>query len=232
MRSPWDIRHCDLSKFDVIVVDETQRIYPTQLEQIVNEINSRNGSCIFSYDKRQTLSISESVRDIDSKINGIGGNVNFNLSGKIRTNKEIASFIKQFFNNKRNDKVVNEGNIDFDYFTNFDDAKDYINSINNSEWEIIRFTPSQYSNEHHETYSNTSCNTSHKIIGQEFDNVAVVIDRFFSYHQNGDLIYNGRTYYDAVKMLFQNITRTRKRLKLIIIGNNELLNRCLSILKY
>lgn len=67
-------------------------------------------------------------------------------------------------------------------------------------------------------------------MGQEFDNVAVVIDQFFSYDDSGMLTYNAGTYYDSVKMLFQNITRTRKKLKLIIVSNNQVLNRCLSIM--
>ena len=46
---------------------------------------------------------------------------------------------------------------------------------------MLRFTPSQYNNEHHEQYSEISCETSHKIIGQEFDSVVVMIDKFFSY---------------------------------------------------
>ncbi|MEB3455403.1 hypothetical protein ROV30_06130, partial [Pasteurella multocida] len=73
--------------------------------------------------------------------------------------------------------------------------------------------------------------TSHSVIGQEFDNVVIIIDGLFSYNSYGELIYNGRIYYDAVKMLFQNITRVRQKLKLIIIDNSELFDRCLSVFK-
>ncbi|MGX4798767.1 hypothetical protein, partial [Pasteurella multocida] len=69
------------------------------------------------------------------------------------------------------------------------------------------------------------------VIGQEFDNVVIIIDGLFSYNSYGELIYNERIYYDAVKMLFQNITRVRQKLKLIIIDNSELFDRCLSVFK-
>ena len=154
----------------------------------------------------------------------------FKLSEKIRTNKEIAGFIKLLFNNKRNDvPFVNCGNVDFDYFTDHGSVKNYIQLIGNDGWEVLNLTPSLHGTKHHESYSDSLNKCSHAVIGQEFDNVAVVIDEYFSYNSNGSLIYCSNTYYDSVKMLFQNITRTRKRLKLIIIGNKQVLNRCLTV---
>lgn len=89
----------------------------------------------------------------------------------------------------------------------------------------------QYNKEHHEKYSETSNKTSHKVIRQEFDGVAVTLDHFFSYDENGNLIYKSGVYYDPPKMLFQSISRCRKRLNLVIIGNAELLSRCIAILQ-
>ncbi|EQB8914710.1 DNA/RNA helicase domain-containing protein [Vibrio fluvialis] len=222
----------NLSIVDLVVVDETQRIYARQLDKLVTDATAYNISCIFSYDKQQTLSSRERLADIETKVNGINGIVKFKLSEKIRTNKEIASFIKVLFNSRRTDvKFSNCGNIDFDYFTGLSTVKNYIQLISNDGWEVLKLTPSLYNTEHHESYANSESKTSHTVIGQEFDNVAVVIDEFFSYDTNGMLVYRSRTYYDSVKMLFQNITRTRKRLKLVIIGNKQVLNRCLSILK-
>jgi hypothetical protein len=224
-------RNYDLTSLDLVVIDETQRIYATQFDKLIVDAKASNTVCIFSYDKRQTLSSAESRMDIEGKLNAIGGISKFKLSDKIRTNKEIASFIKLLFNSQRNDVVFsNCGNVDFDYFTDLKTVKNYIQLISNDGWEVLKLTPSQYSTEHHESYSDISSKNSHTVIGQEFDNVAVVIDEYFSYDSSGALIYQSRTYYDSVKMLFQNITRTRKRLKLIIIGNKQVLNRCLSIL--
>ncbi|MNF95751.1 hypothetical protein D3C84_785200 [compost metagenome] len=135
------------------------------------------------------------------------------------------------FNNQRNDVVFsNCGNVDFNYFTDLTTVKNYIQLVSNDGWEVLRLTPSLHTVEHHESYSDTYSKNSHAVIGQEFDNVAVVMDQYFSYDSSGSLIYQSSTYYDSVKMLFQNITRTRKRLKLIIIKNNQVLGRCLSIL--
>ncbi|MCA0973111.1 AAA family ATPase [Halomonas denitrificans] len=222
----------DLTDFDLVVVDETQRIYSNQFDNLVVAAASKNTHCIFSYDKQQTLSRSEAQTNIERKIDAISGAYKYSLSDKIRTNKEIANFIKVLFDNKRNNIAVsNCGNIDFDYFTDASNVKNYISLISAEGWEVLRLTPSQYRNEHHESYSQISSQNSHRVIGQEFDNVAVVIDEYFSYGADGKLIYTARTYYDSVKMLFQNITRTRKKLKLIIIGNRQILNRCFSVMR-
>jgi hypothetical protein len=235
--SGWNIisiksfNNYNLTSINLVIIDEAQRIRPAQIDKLISDAKFSNKSCIFSYDKQQTLSFSESRMDIEGKINALGNSLTFQLSDKIRTNKEIASFIKVLFNNQRNDIVFsNSGNVDFDYFTDITNVKDYIRLISNDGWEVLKLTPSQYSNEHHESYADMYSKTSHRVIGQEFDNVAVVIDEYFSYDNTGLLTYNSRTYYDSVKMLFQNITRTRKRLKLIIIKNQQVLDRCLSIL--
>ncbi|OMO22107.1 DNA/RNA helicase domain-containing protein [Vibrio lentus] len=224
------LRYKTLNDFDLVVVDETQRIRSNQFDQLVTDAKANNTICIFSYDKQQTLSSLESRLDIEAKINAIGKVTQFKLSDKIRTNKEIAGFIKLLFNNQRNDvPFVNFGNVDFDYFIDHVSVKNYIQLIGNDGWEVLNLTPSLHGTEHHESYSDSLNKCSHAVIGQEFDNVAVVIDEYFSYDNTGSLIYRSSTYYDSVKMLFQNITRTRKRLKLIIIGNNQVLNRCLSV---
>lgn len=226
-----DFNIYNLASIDLVVVDETQRIYSHQFDKLVADALVSHTSCIFSYDKQQTLSSAESKVDIESKINAVGNIVKHKLSDKIRTNKEIANFIKLLFDVKRNNISVSKcGNIDFSYFTDLSIAKSYLALISTEGWEVLRLTPSRFDNEHHESYSQLSSQNSHRVIGQEFDNVAVVIDEYFSYDPNGRLIYCSRTYYDSVKMLFQNITRTRKKLKLIIIGNKQVLNRCLSVL--
>lgn len=221
----------DLRNFDLVVIDEAQRIYSAQFDQLAINVKASSAVCIFSYDKQQTLSSQEARADIEGKINTVVGVSRFRLSDKIRTNKEISSFIKLLFNNQRSDIAFsNCGNIDFNYFTDFSTVRNYIQLVSNSGWEVLRLTPSLHTPEYHESYSDIYSKNSHAVIGQEFDNVAVVMDEYFSYDGSGSLVYQSRTYYDSVKMLFQNITRTRKRLKLIIIKNKQVLGRCLSIL--
>ncbi|MCM2317864.1 MAG: DUF2075 domain-containing protein [Pseudomonas sp.] len=237
IRNGWSISpikshaYHDFANYDLVVIDEAQRIYPNQLDSIIDKINLAKCCCIFSHDKLQTLAKWEEVRDVSAKIGSIKAVAQFKLSEKIRTNKEIAEFIKMLFNKKRNFPMQSSGNIEINYFGSVEDAKGYLDGLDESKWEVLRFTPSQYNNEHHEAYSGAVNKTSHQIIGQEFEGVAVTIDRFFYYNMDGELDYSARTYYDPPKMLFQNITRSRKKLNLVIIGNTELLDRCIAILR-
>jgi|SRR5450830_290130 len=221
----------DFANHDLIIIDEAQRIYPDQLDAIIEKAKLEKCCCIFSHDKLQTLARFEEERDISTKIALIESIAEYKLSEKIRTNKEIAAFIKMLFNKKRSVPILSDGNIEINYFNTTEDAKKYLDALDESKWEILRFTPSQYHKEHHEQYSEESNRTSHQVIGQEFDGVVVTIDRFFSYADNGDLIYKGNVYYAPTKMLFQNITRSRKKLNIVIIGNEELLNRSITILQ-
>lgn len=221
----------DFQNFDLVIIDEAQRIYQSQLEAIIEKIELAKCGCIFSHDKLQTLSKHEKFGDLCTKILAIPLIEKFNLSEKIRANKEIASFIKMLFFKNWSETLIGRENIEINYFNDSQDAKDYLSGLDERHWVVLRFTPSQYNNEHHEEYSNDADVTSHKVIGQEFDGVAVTIDKFFSYDGKGELIYRGYAYYDPPKMLFQNITRARKRLNLVIISNEELLNRCIEILQ-
>lgn len=73
---------------------------------------------------------------------------------------------------------------------------------------------------------------AHTVIGQEFDNVAAVVDKHFFYKENrlSTKNYINKPYYHPTKMLFQIISRTRIKLNLVIINNPEILTRCLEIL--
>lgn len=226
-----DYEKYDITDYYLIIVDESQRIYERQLKSIIETVSDRKLRCIFSHDKLQVLAHWEESRGASAIISAIKGISEHKLSEKIRTNKEIGSFIKMVFSNKRTDPIFRSGNIEVNFFNSDDDAKKFLDSLDPERWEILRFTPSQYNKEHHEKYFANTKRTSHQVIGQEFDGVAVTMDRFFSYDGGGNLFYKGKTYYDPTKMLFQNITRSRKRLNIILIDNEELLNRCIALLQ-
>lgn len=235
--SGWEIipakslKYYDIENYDLIVVDESQRIYVTQFEEIVNKVVGSQCRCIFSHDKLQTLAKFENDNDISGRIGLIPAILQFKLSEKVGTNTELASFVKLLFNNQKSPTAGKNVNIEIAYFNSTVEAKNFLLTINRAEWEVLKFTPSQYNKEYHEDYSEGAHSTAHEVIGQEFEGVVVTIDQFFSYDAHGDLVYRAKAYYDPVKMLFQNITRARKKLNVVIVNNEELLNRCLSILQ-
>lgn len=69
----------------------------------------------------------------------------------------------------------------------------------------------------------------HKAIGQEFNNVVVIITPDF-YYDNNKLSYKSKSHYNPIETLFQAVSRTRKKLKFVIINNPEVYKACMKII--
>lgn len=223
----------DLNKYNLIIIDEAQRLQHWQFGYIIEIARDNNITCIFSYDKTQVLKNEEKGR-IDIKETENDFKI-YNLKNKIRTNKEISNFIKEVFWLKKINSNYDKSNIKLLYFNEEIEARLNMHILKDRWWEIIDYTPS---NKHIDYES--SCPmyniqlwnyNSHKVIWQEFDKVVVTVDNSFFYDENGKLYSEyPNPYYLPVKMLFQNMTRVRKELCIIVINNNEVMNRCLDIL--
>ena len=228
------LKYHNIENFDLIVVDETQRIYENQLTQIITDVKKHDKACVFSFDPQQVLASWEIKRNIPGIISEMVSAKAFKLSDKIRTNKEIGEFVKKLFNKNYQPTVISFQNIDIQYFSKVENGKRYLEMLEEQEWEVINFTPSQYARYPYDSYRSTMGGTAHSVVGQEFDIVAVALDSHFFYDENGYLDTQGfpwPPYYHPTKMLFQMVTRTRKRLKLVILDNPLLLKTLLQNLE-
>jgi len=225
-----DISKADLKAFDLVVVDECQRIYEKDFETVIEGVTEGGGACLFSHDARQTLMDSEAKREIPRRIDEITGVMKFKLTDKVRSNAGIANFIRMLIDKSRSLEIPDRDSISVQYFSDIKTANSYIDSLDGGPWRLLRLTPSQYNTDSHEGYYKTHGTSSHQVIGQEFDDVAVVIDPHFTYDHKGRLTYSGRSYYDPFGMLFQNMTRARRKLNLVLVGNEAIFRRCLDIL--
>ena len=220
----------------IVIVDESQRIYFDQLEKLIESLQTYSVNAIFSYDRMQYLGTRDKNNNFLDTINAVvSREKRFTLNDKIRSNKEIAMFIKYFFYPKQPIKYCHNivyKNIDLHRFLTITEALGFIKYLSQADWTFINYTSSRYDKC---TFDPICLPTdfvegnAHDILGQEFDNVAVLIDRHFIY-KNNEIEYNGKEYYLASKMLFQIMTRARKRLCLIFINNNDLYSRSLEIL--
>lgn len=229
----WDIYMSkyapDISNYDLIIIDEAQRMLPEQFDNHTNVIRSSNKKCIFSYDENQYLRDNERDYKIRERIEKELACTPHKLTNKIRTNKEIAYFIIQLFDLNRNIPDITYPNIELTYCKDYQSAKALLEDISNKGWKVPNYTPGTYSFFHYEKYSSNEKESAHSVIGQEFDSVAIVIDDYFKYNSYGELIASNN-YYSQRQMLYQIITRTRKKLYVIIINNEIMLDRCLDIL--
>ncbi|MGG0186182.1 DNA/RNA helicase domain-containing protein [Bacillus rhizoplanae] len=234
----WNIRaikrfsESPTHSFDILIVDEAQRLKLEQLHKIQSIVNSLQAKCIFSYDPAQCLSNSESNRNIDSVIEQNLSSKIHKLTDKIRTNKEIASFIINLFDLGKTNPNQSYKNINAQFFNDYQSAKNYTDNLSDNGWEVINFTNSLHYRVSYDGYQSIQNKNSHQVIGQEYDNVAVFIDEHFYYAPNNKLsassVHGG--VYAIDKMLYQNLTRTREKLNIIIINNDKMLSAILNIL--
>lgn len=215
------------NNFDVVFIDEIQRINVNQFEQIMNYSKKNNSIIICSGDKKQILKASEG--GILEKLEKQTLN-KYTLSKKIRTNKELANFIKVILDlNKKQELCINTDNIDIIYFNNYIEANRYISS--KKDYSFISYTPTLFRENGLVGFEITCDNentvgNSHKVIGQEFENVGVIIDKHFYYDENNKLramqMYNN--VYSPKNMLYQALTRVIETLEIIVVENIEIFN--------
>ena len=235
----WDIKCArkvfpeELRKYDVVIIDEAQRIDPFQWES-VKELKRK---CILSFDGKQCLSKKEKERSIILEILGLSSSCHYELTEKVRTNKEIADFLKQLLDNRKNFSLDRGSkNIEVCHFNSEDDIILFQRIRSESGWTIPRYTPSMYTPFYYEKYIMERCSdnlTAHDIIGQEYDNVLAIIDNTFKYNEDGVLVaspINAKDTYSLERMFYQIVTRTRKKLCIAILNNTQIFSRCMDIL--
>lgn len=224
-----DYRNALNEDYDLIIIDEVQRIYKNQFNNIIEYINEHPIECIFAYDPNQTLHSKEIRNKIPEHIESISSS-HYKLSDKIRTNAELGAFIKNLFDlSKRNPNQV-YSNIDLQYFSDSESARTYINFLKTDGWVSIDYTVSQFNRCSLGSLNTYTGENAHSVIGQEFDKVIIVIGYSFFYNENGFLMGDRRSYYHPTKMLLQMITRVRKKLCVVIVNNEPVLQKCLEII--
>lgn len=207
------LRLKEIKGFDVVIVDEAHRLYVTIFEKVLRWTIKAKTICIFSFDPNQKMSKSENVRQIDKRIEGVCGDNISELKGKIRTNKAIAVFIKCLFDlNKPHSECFD--NIQIVYEPDESEAVQLAIRMENDGYTYIAYTPSRIvSGLGYQDYGRNA----HKVIGQEFNGVTMILNHFFDYidgklsaksHPNPDYLFT--------KLLFQGLTRARNKLCLIV----------------
>ena len=213
-------------RFDVLIIDEVQRIKIEQFRLIKKYIDDNDTILILSGDRKQILR------------NGEGGIIEileneqlkkFSMTKKIRTNKELADFISVMLDlTKLNDKKLTKKNINIVYFSSYEEADKYIKTKQN--YSFINYTSTLYPENgqvgfERMDYNRNTVGNPHKVIGQEFENVGVLIDKHFYYDNNklkAHTMYNN--VYSPKNMLYQAITRVIQTLEIIVVENIEVFN--------
>ena len=225
----------NLKRYDLVIVDESQRISENQFNRLIDLAKKDDISIIFSFDPRQCLSNMEVKTDFENLIQKEVTTKIFTLSDKIRTNPELAQFIRCLFdrNQIREHKGISllRNNLRIEYCSSTKKVLLLLEYLTQNDWKFLNCTSSLYNPEHPDRYRSIDNEVSHEVIGQEFDKVVIVLNEYNYIDENG-LLQGYGTYYHPNGMVFQNITRTIRSLCIIVDQNIEMFNYCVKILNY
>lgn len=231
-----ELNNIDFNKFDVILLDEAQRLTKSQVRYI--QLSNKNKICIYSLDKQQTLHPTEDENNIQDYVLKLSNVTKLDLKEKVRSNPSLSSFIKKLFDRKaRNVQPYPYSEVQMVYFENKVRAAVYIsNLVKNHNYVSIEFTPyktKSFGNIKMEKIIDDSM-CVHEVIGQEFDNIIVPLDESFEYDENDRLIFKNQQYYPYLEMhmLFESVTRVKRKLLIVVVNNTRLYQKIQEILTW
>lgn len=214
----------------IIFVDETQRMYPWQLELIIEYIHENDLLGFFSIDPRQILSIHERDYNNLDTLKSLKNHKLYPLSKKIRTNKELGAFIKGLFNLKYMKYCKNTENISIHYFGDINQARGFAEGLEREGWQIIDYTGQNFNGAVIQRMQLNRGLNAHGVLGQEFDKVLVLVGSTFYYNDQNSIAVRTANYYDPERMLYQSVTRARKQIMLLIVNNPEFMTKLIHAL--
>lgn len=243
-----DIKHIlaidliNVAEYDYIFFDEFQRINRSQRDRFICRLkNAENTRLVVFMDPEQTLTDEEKeykngeyMKNLVQEKDMDG--MEYTLSKKFRSNPKMAKFIVKLFKHTHKDESCVENlnhDIEIVYFSDYVAAKTYLHMIS-GEYEVLGYTTSKYTTEPLDNLMNVG-DKPHNVIGQEYPKVAIPLDESFYYKRVGDgepyVLVAKNHYYSPESMLYQNITRVKHKLKLVIINNVDLFERIQFLLK-
>lgn len=229
-----DFNHEQYKNFDYIIFDEIQHANKYSILKIIETLLNSNVKIVVAGDPKQVININDIGQGyVDYIENNFGKSNLKTLTKKIRTNKQVASFIKRLFNlrDTAGSENMRYNNITVNYFNNETDGIKYAKTLIPS-WNVLTYTTSNYDDEYNKIFKSLEFQNQHTVIGQEFDNVAFFMGKVY-YYDNDHLKVKleEESYYPTRLGLFENITRTRINLKIIVCNNSEVFGKCLEILE-
>lgn len=220
------------SDYKYILVDEAHRIHLGQFLALLEKTKEERIQVIFSFDERQILSKTEKNAKIAEQIRALVGSDLYTLTNKIRTNKELASFIERFRDLHSPNRVEDYSSVRLAFAHDQAEATLLLSSFIANGYTFINYTGSSFYSSSFDCYNSYSgVNNTHTVIGQEFENVVMIVDNTFGYDENG--ILRGRIHpnpnYLYRQLLFQGMSRVRERLAIIIVDNQDVFQKALGI---
>lgn len=208
-----------LDGFGSILVDEAQRLWPSQLRSLVSLAVSQRMPLFLSLGRRQPMATTD-ASDAERIVRDLFADVSvWELSRKIRTNRELAGFVSALFGLHGPHGTARTRCVKIGAADGPEGAQALVAAYQGEGYQFIAYSDEAVGETSLDAVRVPNCPCVVEVIGQEFDRVVMVVDAHFS---TGDRLYQ--------QLLYQGLTRARERLALVVLNNDALLGRLLEIL--
>ena len=154
--------------------------------------------------------------------------VKYFLSDKIRTNPELAEFVRNLFDLTKHGRGYEYDCVTIAYANSINEFKKLKAYYRAKQYIYIDYEKSY--KDMNERYKTRQFN-AYRYIGKEFDKVLTVIDGKFRYNEYGELVADVEDNNDDIleKLLYQGVTRARDKLCIIVLDNKEVFEKLLEM---
>lgn len=220
-------------EFDVLIIDESQRLTEEQINIIKNLIlqNKKSSHCIFLLDEDQNMDSLETGKQIVNKIKEFS-DTNLKLKMPLRFDLNMEYFIRLLFKKRLMEGNPSNANVDIIRLSSNDSAVEYVNFLTKKQnFTLLVSLHSIIGN----SYKISTAKNGFVVIGQEFDNVVIILDHQFNYSDECGLKLNEFCRYkgkhNIIQLYYEIITRVKNKLKIIVVNNDVLYSKLVDLKK-
>lgn len=199
-----------LRDYTALLVDEAQRMWPSQLRHVVEEAAKAHIPLYLSLDRRQVLEGGQAP-DVENVVRDAAFDVHaWELSHKIRTNRDLVDFIRSLFGLRGGRESVRTRHVKVSCAADAHTARQMVDAFRlEGHQYIVMDGPAV-----------EGCPTPHTVVGQEFDKVVMAVGPGVDLQSD----------YRHRQLLYQGLTRARSDIALVVYQNDALLERLLTML--
>ncbi len=213
------LERVDLEGFEALFVDEAQRMWPSQLKYVVDMATANHMPLYLSLDRRQVLSRREETFDVEKAVHDAHQSASiWELSHRIRTNRELADFIRALFGLRGAERFVRTSHVKVASATDARMARELIEAFRVEGYQFISLGMQDVAEADAlvDKLSIPESPDPYAVIGQEFDRVVMAMGPRFSLSAQ-----------HCRQLLYQGLTRARSEVALVVYGNEPLLRKLL-----
>ena len=219
-----------LKVYKYLFVDEADGTDPSVADRITKLAQAEGMTVIYSFDSDRWLMTETKNDDISAYLRKIEGYHEYTLSEKIRTSTEIITFFRSMLNLHEGIRSYTDySDIDVIYANDEEETHKIIDLYQNHL--RYKYIPNPCQTENSPSIREADSQDTHLIMEQGFDNILILMDDQFRYDEDGRIRgpvqSNSETLF--YRLMYQDISRDRSRLCVLVAGNYELFLQISSI---